>query len=111
VEIHQVGVAPLAIERSHVISTGNGLPQIGQPVTVAIRPEKVSLWGKPPECQNLVQAELRFVQFLGDRYEYTVALGAETRVLVSPAVKHVKAGEKVYLELKSEGITLWPREA
>jgi hypothetical protein len=51
------------------------------------------------------------VQFLGDRYEYTVALGAETRVLVSPAVQHVKAGEKVYLELKSEGITLWPREA
>ena len=111
VEIQQVGVSPLAIERNRVISTGNGLPQVGQPVMVAIRPEKVALWGQAPECQNLVQADLRAVQFLGDRYEYTVALGAETRVLVSPAVQQVKAGEKVYLELKSEGITLWPREA
>ncbi len=112
VEIHQVGVAPLAIERDHLISSGNGgAPQTGQPVMVAIRPEKVSLWGAMPQCQqNLVQAELKAVQFLGDRYEYTVALGQETRVLVSPAVKNVKAGEKVYLELKSEGITLWPRE-
>ena len=111
VEIQQLGVAPLAINRNHLIASGNGPPQVGQPVMVAIRPEKVSLWGSAPQCQNLVQADLRAVQFLGDRYEYTVALGAETRVLVSPAVQHVKAGEKVYLELKSEGITLWPREA
>jgi hypothetical protein len=40
-----------------------------------------------------------------------VQLGAETRVLVSPASQHLKAGENVFLELKSEGITLWPREA
>jgi hypothetical protein len=39
-----------------------------------------------------------------------VALGSETRVLVSPASRYLKAGEKIYLELKSEGITLWPRE-
>lgn len=111
VEIQQIGVAPLAIERNHLIPTGNGVPQVGQPVMVAIRPEKVSLWGQAPQCQqNLVQADLRAVQFLGDRYEYTVALGEETRVLISAEVQHVKAGEKVYLELKSEGVTLWPRE-
>jgi len=74
-------------------------------------PEKVALWGKAPEGQhNLIQAKLQSVQFLGDRYEYTVALGSETRVLVSPATRRLKAGEKVFLELKSEGISLWPRE-
>jgi ABC-type Fe3+/spermidine/putrescine transport system ATPase subunit len=97
VKIQQIGVAPLAIERNHLIPTGNGVPQVGQPVMVAIRPEKVSLWGQAPQCQqNLVQAHLRAVQFLGDRYEYTVALGEETRVLISTEVQHVKAGEKKF---------------
>jgi ABC-type Fe3+/spermidine/putrescine transport system ATPase subunit len=78
---------------------------------VAIRPEQIELWAKPPEGKlNMVPANLQSVQFLGDRYEYTVALGSETRVLVSPASRHLRAGEKIYLELKSEGITLWPRE-
>jgi hypothetical protein len=54
--------------------------------------------------------ELGLVQFLGDRCEYTVTFGSETRVLVSPATQRLKAGEKVFLELKSEGISLWPRE-
>jgi hypothetical protein len=31
-------------------------------------------------------------------------------VLVSPASQHLKPGDKVFLELKSEGISLWPRE-
>jgi ABC-type Fe3+/spermidine/putrescine transport system ATPase subunit len=78
---------------------------------IAIRPEQISLWGRRPEGQtNFVEAVLEAVQFLGDRYEYTVRLGSETRVLVSPVAQQLKAGEKVFLELKSEGITLWPRE-
>src|SRR5262249_37413553 len=77
-----------------------------------IRPEQIELWVKAPEGKpNMVPANLQSVQFLGDRYEYTVALGSETRVLVSPASRHLKAGEKIYLELKSEGITLWPKDA
>jgi ABC-type Fe3+/spermidine/putrescine transport system ATPase subunit len=111
VEVQQAGAAPLAIERTHLPSSGNGLPAVGQAVMVAIRPEKVALWGKAPEgCQNLIPADLQFVQFLGDRYEYTVALGSESRVLVSPAAQRLSAGEKIFLELKSEGITLWPRD-
>jgi hypothetical protein len=50
------------------------------------------------------------VQFLGDRYEYTVEIGSETRVLVSRASQHFKRGDKIFLQLKSEGIALWPRE-
>jgi hypothetical protein len=71
----------------------------------------VELWVRAPEGRaNLIPANLQAIQFLGDRYEYTVALGSETRVLVSPAALHLKAGERVFLELKSEGITLWPRD-
>jgi ABC-type Fe3+/spermidine/putrescine transport system ATPase subunit len=111
VEIQQSGAASLSIERHHLIGASDGVPAVGQPVMVAIRPEQVVLRHRVEEGQqNLIQADLRAVHFLGDRYEYTVALGAETRVLVSPASQHLKAGEKVFLELKSEGISLWPRD-
>jgi ABC-type Fe3+/spermidine/putrescine transport system ATPase subunit len=112
VAIQQFDASPLSIQRTNLSASGNGLPKVGQPVMVAIRPEQVELWAKAPEGKlNMVPANLQSAQFLGDRYEYTVALGSETRVLVSPASRHLKAGEKIYLELKSEGITLWPREA
>jgi ABC-type Fe3+/spermidine/putrescine transport system ATPase subunit len=112
VEIREVGVTPVAIQRSNLPVPGNGSPSVGQSVMVAIRPEKIAISGRASEGQpNLMQAKLQAVHFLGDRYEYTVQLGAETRVLVSPASQPLKAGENVFLELKSEGITLWPREA
>jgi len=111
VEVQQVGAAPLALERTHLAFSANGLPAVGQAVMIAIRPEQVALSGKAPDReQNVMQAELQSVQFLGDRCEYTVTFGSETRVLVSPATQRLKAGEKVFLELKSEGISLWPRE-
>ena len=112
VAIQQFDASPLAIQRTNLSASGNGLTGVGKSVMVAIRPEQIELWAKPPEGKlNMVPANLQSVQFLGDRYEYTVALGSETRVLVSPASRHLRAGEKIYLELKSEGITLWPREA
>jgi ABC-type Fe3+/spermidine/putrescine transport system ATPase subunit len=111
VEIQQSGAAPLIIQRSKLSASSNGLPAVGQAVMVAIRPEQIALTGHASDgLPNMIQAKLRAVQFLGDRYEYTVVLGSETRVLVSPASRHLKAGEKVFLELKSEGITLWPRD-
>ena len=111
VAIQQFDASPLSIQRANLSASGNGLTGVGQSVMVAIRPEQVELWAKAPEGKlNMVPANLQSVQFLGDRYEYTVALGSETRVLVSPASRYLKAGEKIYLELKSEGITLWPRE-
>jgi iron(III) transport system ATP-binding protein len=112
VEIPQHGATPLVIQRGSAVSVGNGSPAVGQTVMVAIRPEQVALWGSLPEGRtNMIQANLQAVHFLGDRYEYTVALGSETRVLVSPASQQLKAGEKVFLELKSEGISLWPQQS
>jgi len=111
VEVQGVGTASLAVDRGNVISAGNGSPAVGQSVMVAIRPEEITLSGSCREGQaNMVEAHLEAVHFLGDRYEYTVALGSETRVLVSPASQHLKAGGKVFLDLKPEGMTLWPRE-
>ena len=111
VEVQADGATPLQIDRHRVPPSVNGLLAAGKPVMVAIRPEEVSLWGQAPEGRaNLVRADLQSVQFLGDRYEYTVALGADTRVLMSPVIQQIKSGDKVYLELKSSGISLWPRD-
>jgi iron(III) transport system ATP-binding protein len=86
--------------------------KVGQEVLVAIRPEKVTVWSSAPNGKNnLVQATLESVHFLGDRYEYTVRIGDETRLLNLPVAETRKAGEKIYLELKPEEITLWSSTA
>ena len=110
VEVQGVAAAPLILPQSNVIST-NGVPEIGQSVMVAIRPEQISILGTTADGRpNTIRANLQAVQFLGDRYEYTVEIGPETRVLVSPESRHVKRGDQIFLELKPEGMTLWPRE-
>ena len=112
VEIQGVGTSRLTLQRNNVISSGNGFPTVGQPAMVAIRPEKMILSDRVFEGQaNVVEGTLQATQFLGDRYEYTVTLGSETRVIVSPEAKRLKQGGKVFLELKPEGVTLWPRDS
>ena len=99
------------LQRNKVISSSNGFPTVGQSATVAIRPEKIALAHKAGAMQdNVVEGTLRSVQFLGDRYEYTVTLGEETRVIVSPQAQQLKHGGKVFLQLEADGMTLWPRE-
>jgi ABC-type Fe3+/spermidine/putrescine transport system ATPase subunit len=111
VEVFGVAAAPLVLERHRVISSANGFPAVGQGVMVAIRPEQVSLSAERREGQsNRVEAVLQSVLFLGDRYEYTVTLGSESRVLTSPAAQNLKAGGGVFLDLKPESMTVWPRE-
>ena len=111
VEVEGIGVSSLTLQRHHVISSANGFPAAGQAAMVAIRPEKISLSDNRNDSSgNVVQGTLQAAQFLGDRYEYTVTLGSETRVIVSPAAQHLKPGEKIFLELRSDGISLWPRE-
>ena len=111
VEVQGIGAAQLVVRRGNVVSSANEFPSVGQRVMVAIRPEQVSLSANRRDGEaNIVEANLQAAHFLGDRYEYTVKLGSETRVLVSPASQHLSAGNKVYLELKPDGMTLWPRE-
>ena len=112
VEVQGVGAAALTLERNNVISSAKGFPAVGQPAMVAIRPEKIVLSDRVGEGQtNVVEGTLQATQFLGDRYEYTVTLGSETRVIVSPEARQLKQSGKVFLELKPDGMTLWPRES
>ena len=84
----------------------------GQHVVLAIRPEKIRLWSSAPEGENnLLSTTLEAVNFLGDRYEYTVKVGTENRVVVLPALERHNAGSRVFLELRPEGISVWPQQS
>jgi iron(III) transport system ATP-binding protein len=110
VEVKAVGATALRLKRENVIGAANGFPTIGQAAMVAIRPEKISILGSTSDGRpNTIEATLQAVQFLGDRYEYTVSIGAETRVLVTPAAQPVKRGDHIFLELEPDGMTLWER--
>jgi ABC-type Fe3+/spermidine/putrescine transport system ATPase subunit len=110
IKVQGVGASALQLQRNNVISSSNGFPTVGQAAMVAIRPEKIALTDTVSERQsNVIEGALQSVQFLGDRYEYTVTLGAQTRVIVSPEARQLKQGNKVFLELKPDGMTLWER--
>jgi len=110
IEVQGVGASALKLQRNNVISSANGFPTIGQRAMVAIRPEKIALTDRvSDDPSNVVEGTLHAVQFLGDRYEYTVTLGAETRVIVSPEAKQLRQGNRIFLELKPDGMTLWPQ--
>ncbi|HEX2226942.1 MAG TPA: ABC transporter ATP-binding protein, partial [Candidatus Binatia bacterium] len=111
VEVQGVGASALMLQRENVISSQKDFPAVGKAAMVAIRPEKIVLSeGARGAEGNFVEGTLHASQFLGDRYEYTVTLGSETRVIVSPEARQLKQGGKVCLELKPEGMTLWPKE-
>lgn len=112
VEIDGISGVSLWIRQSRLSATTADKLTAGEEVMVAIRPEEITIHPSMPEAgNNIVPATLENVLFLGDRYEYTVSLGAETRLLVSPPSQVLKPGQRLFLELKSEGITLWPSRA
>jgi ABC-type Fe3+/spermidine/putrescine transport system ATPase subunit len=81
----------------------------GQEITLAVRPEQIAVSTSRPSAEvNVLPADVAGVHFLGDRYEYTVQIGSETRILVLPASEVLKPGQKVFLQFKSDAITLWP---
>ncbi len=94
VRAHRVGESPWAA---------------GEEVTIAIRPEQISVTKSAGAGSgNVLAVTLQASQFLGDRYEYTVAVGGESRVLTAPAAQPLKPGQQIYLQLDPEAITLWP---
>ena len=112
VEVEGVGTSSLNVERNNVIASNHGFPAVGRAAMVAIRPEKISLSDRASEgVGNVVEGTLQAIQFLGDRYEYAVTLGSESRVIVLPEAQQLKPGGKVFLHLKPGGMTLWPSES
>ncbi len=111
VAVADVGAPTLVIQRNNVVSSGRGDLTVGQPAMVAIRPERIELLNRAGEEQgNVIEGTLQATHFLGDRYEYTVTLGSESRVIVSPEAQQLKQGDRVFLQLKPDSMTLWPRE-
>lgn len=111
VEPHGMKGTPLWVDRTKIpASVSDGLGQ-GREVIVSIRPDHIQAWDSAPNGKrNILHATLKGVHFLGDRYEYTVSMGSDTRVLVLPASQVFKAGQEIFLELKTDHLSLWPRE-
>jgi len=111
VEPHGINDASLWIHQTNIPSTVYGSLREGNEVVVSIRPDHIGVSGSMPNSnRNIIPATLESVHFLGDRYEYTVAMGSDTRVLILPASQVHKPGQKIFLELKTESLSLWPRE-
>ncbi len=111
VEPHGINDASLWIQQTNIPSTVLGSLREGSEVVVSIRPDHIGVSGSVPNSnRNIIPATLEGVHFLGDRYEYTVAMGSDTRVLILPTSQVLKPGQKIFLELKTESLSLWPRE-
>jgi ABC-type Fe3+/spermidine/putrescine transport system ATPase subunit len=109
VEASAAGAGMLAVGAKNVMAGADGFPAVGQAALLAIRPEKVALSSAAAENGgNRIRGILQASQFLGDRYEHTVTVGSETRVLVSPDAHKLEPGSEIWLELKPEAMTLWP---
>jgi ABC-type Fe3+/spermidine/putrescine transport system ATPase subunit len=106
VELKGLGAAPVSVRAHHA---GESPWTAGREVMVAIRPEQISFARSAGDGRcNVLPVTLQASQFLGDRYEYTVAVGGESRVLTAPAAHPLKPGQQIYLELDPAAITLWP---
>jgi ABC-type Fe3+/spermidine/putrescine transport system ATPase subunit len=106
VELKDHAGPPVCVRAHH---GGESSWAAGKEVMVAIRPEQISLAKSAGDGKgNVLAVTLQASQFLGDRYEYTVAVGGESRVLTAPAAQRLKPGQQIYLQLDPEAITLWP---
>ncbi len=109
VELGGLAATPLRVSRSSGASAETHEWSAGKKVMVAIRPEQIAVCSSVSDGKrNVLAVTLQASQFLGDRYEYTVAVGSESRVLTTPASQPLRPGQKIYLELDPEAITLWP---
>ncbi len=111
VEPHGMERTPLWVAQANIPSSVAGSLGKGSEVMVSIRPDHIRVWDSVPNGKrNILHATLEGVHFLGDRYEYTVSMGSDTRVLVLPASQVFRAGQPIFLELTSENLSLWARE-
>ena len=84
-----------------------------QKIMLAIRPEQIEVIAHVPAgAVNVISARITESQFLGDRHEYNVTFGTQTRNLILAAAQPFRVGQDVYLKLPGNMITLWdPGEA
>jgi ABC-type Fe3+/spermidine/putrescine transport system ATPase subunit len=82
--------------------------ETGAEVAVCVRPEHVTLTPRPGEA-NSVAGIVDSLLFVGDRYECRVSIGADRLLVHLPRSQKPEIGEKVFLNLPKEGLTVWPK--
>ena len=82
----------------------------GAQVLVSFRPEHVTMESAPraPELNEVI-ASIRDISYLGDRLEYTLAVGAAEFLLEAPNLHADKAGAHVLLRIDPAAVKIWPR--
>ncbi len=83
-------------------STGDG-------ALVSVRPENINLFTSRPEnANNILEGQVQVSIFLGEMFDCQVAVGEKIiRVRLHPSTR-VHRGDKVYLQLPAENITVMP---
>jgi spermidine/putrescine ABC transporter ATP-binding subunit len=93
------------------VPRGRNSPSIGDPVVLAVRPEKMQLanGARPPSC-NAVEARLAAQSYVGDRsYFYLEVPGLARRVAV--ATLNARIGAHIPVDPGSVQSIVWPVES
>jgi iron(III) transport system ATP-binding protein len=94
----------------YVPTDGDATLQAGSEVVLAARPEQVTAWSERPVGRpNLLPARVRRINFVGDRFEYTVDIAGQQRLLPLPISHAFDVDQEFFLEVPQTAIKVWPR--
>jgi iron(III) transport system ATP-binding protein len=78
----------------------------GEQVLLSIRPEEVRVHLAKADLPNLVEGEVRRVEFLGDMCECTVVAGGQRLLVRQSPWQRPDPGQTVFVELRQESCTV-----
>lgn len=86
---------------------------VGEKARLAVRPEHVTLESQKTSAKPAaaVSGVLEAAMFVGEHYEYKVALDEQEPILMYGDSRYpIDQGERVWVKLDTEGHTVWPIE-
>jgi spermidine/putrescine transport system ATP-binding protein len=78
----EAGTAEVAVDSIRVKGAYSEAPQVGQTVTVAVRPEKIRLSPQPLAGPNAFEGRIEDMTYIGKDSDYRVMVGGTTRLRV-----------------------------
>ena len=97
-------LALVALDSLQVSSAYAGRPQVGQTVSVAIRPEKIRLTRQPLDGANAFEGRVEDLTYIGKDTDYHVRIGQSTRLRVrlqnqvAGGAEAARAGDTVWVQ-------------
>jgi iron(III) transport system ATP-binding protein len=85
--------------------------QVGEPVTVAIRPEAMSISPTPIVGMNSIEAQIDIGLFVGESVDYHVQMGDLLVQVKGPARSAFRRRDKVFVGIPPEECTVIPMDA